>query len=80
MTHPAIAVLLSIQPKPLAAANLLHRLYANAPASIDDLLAAQEEIEAAINEADVLAYRSEKAVDRCLRLQPIPASKPPTGF
>lgn len=80
MTHPVILALLAIRPTSFAAADLLVRLYAEAPASIDDILAVQDEIEAAIDEADKLAYRSEKAVKRCLKLRPIPTSRPPTGF
>lgn len=80
MTHPAIAALLSIPPKPLPGCDLLARLYAEAPANVDDLLAVGPEIEEEIQKANKLAYKSQEATRRCLELKPVSAPQAPLGF
>lgn len=80
MTHPLILALLSCPARPIPGADLLARLYASGPASVDDLLAVGPEIEAEIEAANSLAYRSEQAVKRCLQLKSVPAPQPPPGF
>ena len=77
---PATRALLAIPERPVPGVALLHRLYAQTPATVDDILAAALEIEAAINEADALARRAEKAVKRCLDLKPVSAPRTPSGF
>ncbi len=78
--NPAIALLLAIEPRPLAALELLHQLYAAQPATVDEVLAVAPDIEAAINEAEKLAERSRQAVNRCLELKPTSAPQTPSGF
>lgn len=77
---PAIAALLAIPEKPVPGVDLLHRLYASKPATVDEILAVAPEVEAAIKEADGLRDRTEKAVRRCLELKPSAAPTVPTGF
>jgi hypothetical protein len=79
-THPAIAALLAIPPRPVPGCDLLARLYAEAPATVDELLEVGYEIEDQIGEAEALARRSEEATRRCLELKPVPAPQIPTGF
>lgn len=78
--HPAIAALLAIPERPLPGCDLLARLYADGPASVDELLAQSYEIQDQIGEAEALARRSREAVGRCLELSPAPAPQVPTGF
>lgn len=78
--HPAIAALLAIPPRPLPGCDLLARLYANGPATVEELLEVGPEIEDQIGEAEATARRSREAVERCSRLKPVPAPKAPLGF
>lgn len=80
MMNPAITALLAIEPQPLAAADLLYRLYVERPPTIEGMLALAPEIEAAIEEANGLAERSRKAIQRCLQLKPSSMPTVPTGF
>ena len=78
--HPAIAALLAIAPKPVPGAELLASLYEETPATVDDLLAMQYEIQDQLGEARAVAERSRKAAQRCLRLKPVSTPQPPPGF
>lgn len=78
--NPAIAALLAIEPKPLPGVALLARLYANGPASVEELLEAGPEIEAEMKAANELATHSKEAIERCLKLKPASLPHIPTGF
>jgi hypothetical protein len=81
MTHPIIALLLSIPPAPVLAIALLHEvLQGEKPATLEEIIRRGPEVEAAIRQADDLAYRSNEAVERCLKLKPVSAPRPPLGF
>lgn len=80
LMHPAIVALLTIPEKPLPGCDLLARLYEDGPASVDELLAVNWEIQDQIGEAEALARRSSEATQRCLELKPVPAPKAPLGF
>lgn len=75
---PAIAILLSVTPRPLAALQLWQRLGERPTA--EELIALGPEIEAAIDEADDMARRVDGAVQRCLKLRPTSATQTPPGF
>lgn len=78
--NPIITALLLIPPRPLPGVELLAGLYESGPATVDELLEVGPEIEAQINEANSLGYRTSQAVARCLKLQPVSAPRPLAGF
>lgn len=79
--NPVIERLLRVQPKPIAAIPLMSQLARGGlPPNVDDMLALAPEIEAARDQASEIASRSERIVERCSELKPIPSPTVPTGF
>lgn len=77
---PAVAALLACPARPVPGAALLARLHEAGEPTIDEMLELQPEIERALDESRGLAHRSTKAIERCLKLKPVPQPKAPTGF
>lgn len=79
--NPVIERLLRVQPKPIVAIPLIWQLArGELPPTVDDLLALAPEIEAAKDELEKIASRSERIVEKCCELKPIPSPTVPTGF
>lgn len=77
---PVLAALLACPQRPVPGAALLAHLYELDEPDIDRLAELQPEIERALDASRGLAHRSTKAIERCLKLKPVPQPKAPTGF
>ena len=77
--NPIIAAILSIEPGPIKALAIINQLIIN-PLSNARLLAMAAEIEVALVEIERLQMTSKDVVERCLKLSPVAAPRPPRGF
>lgn len=81
MTHPVIAALMTVSPTRPEAFGLLAELMAAEEELTPEMLVLESaEIEAAETVLIELSNRSRLAIERCLKLRPVPAPVPPVGF
>ena len=73
--------LLTLEPKPVFALELLHRIYRDGiPADAETLLALGPQVERAMHQAGAWSNHCERITQQCLQLNPIPTQQPPHGF
>ena len=72
-------LLLTLPPANLDSLALFDDL-ATGNVTVDDLIALQPEIEAAVENLWDLAHRSRRLLERCQQLKPVPSNRVPPGF
>jgi PRTRC genetic system protein C len=73
--------LLALEPKPFYPLELLHQIYADGmPADAQALLALGPQVERAMSQAITQSNRCARIIEQCLKLQPVPSTRPPHGF
>lgn len=78
--NPVTGRLMALEPRPLEFLEIIHRLSSDQLTTAQQVLAIGPEIEASVKQAERIAESSQKVINLCLQLQPIPSEQPPHGF